>query len=294
MTAVTMLDTDRHVLAEGPAWDTATATVSWIDIEAGRVFVGRPDADDRVDVIRTLDFEERVGCAFRLGNAQFLVALERRLALVDALGTVTTSRELLPEGRRFNDGIIDPAGRLIVGGLSLTDDHTGNVLLRLEHDGNVTTLDDDLGLSNGLGFSPDGGTLYSIDSDANVVYARAYDYESGAAGARRVLARIEDATPDGMAVDSEGGLWVALWGGHGIRHLDALGHPHGDIAIDVPHVTSLAFVGSSLNRALVTTASLVLSPAEVERHPGAGMLFLVDLPVTGQPAHRWRPVALPQ
>ncbi len=294
MTSVTMLTTDRHVLAEGPAWDTATATVSWIDIEAGRVFVGRLDSDDRVEVIRTLDFDERVGCAFRLGNAQFLVALERRLALVDALGNVTPSRELLPEGRRFNDGVIDPAGRLIVGGLSMTGDHSGNVLLRLEHDGAITTLDDDLGLSNGLGFSPDGATLYSIDSTANVVYARSYDYESGEAGARREFARIDDATPDGLAVDAEGGLWVALWGGSGIRHLDALGHPHGDIELDVPHVTSLAFVGSSLNRALVTTACRDLSPAEVERHPGAGMLFLVDLPVAGQPAHRWRPVALPQ
>jgi len=294
MTAVTMLATDRHTLAEGPAWDTATATVSWIDIEAGRVFVGRLDSDDRVEVIRTLDFDERVGCAFRLGNAQFLVALERRLALVDALGNVTTSRELLPEGRRFNDGIIDPAGRLIVGGLTLDGDASGNVLLRLEHDGTLTTLDDDLGLSNGLGFSPDGTTLYSVDSTANVIYARAYDHESGATGARREFARIEDATPDGLVVDAEGGLWVALWGGGGIRHLDALGHPHGDIQLDVPHVTSLAFVGSSLNRALVTTASLTLSPAEVERHPGAGMLFLVDLPVAGQPAHRWRPVALPQ
>jgi len=294
MTAVTMLATARHTLAEGPGWDTATATVSWIDIEAGKVFVGRLGADDSVEVIRTLDFDERVGCAFRLGNAQFLVALERRLALVDALGNVTTSRELLPEGHRFNDGIIDPAGRLIVGSLSLTDDHAGNVLLRLEHDGTLTTLDDDLGLSNGLGFAPDGRTLYSTDSTANVIYARSYDYESGEVGARRQFATIDDATPDGLVVDAEGGLWVALWGGHGVRHLDALGHPHGDIAIDVPHVTSLAFVGSSLTRALVTTASRDLSTAEVERHPGAGMLFLVDLPVTGQAANRWRPVALPQ
>ena len=91
-----------------------------------------------------------------------------------------------------------------------------------------------------------------------------------------------------------GGLWVALWVRPLCGNLDALGHPHGDIAIDVPHVTSLAFVGSSLNRALVTTASRDLSSAEIERHPGAGMLFLVDLPVIGQPAHRWRPVALPQ
>jgi sugar lactone lactonase YvrE len=258
------------------------------------VFVGRLGPDDSVDVLRTLEFDERVGCAFRLGNAQFLVALERRLALVDALGNVTTSRELLPVGRRFNDGVIDPAGRLIVGSTSMSDDHTGNVLLRLEHDGTVTTLDDDLALSNGLAFAPDGRTLYSIDSMAHLIYARSYDYESGEVGERRECASVDDAEPDGLAVDADGGLWVALWGGGGVRHVDALGHPHGDIELDVPHVTSLAFVGSTLNRGLVTTASRDLSPVELQRHPGAGMLFLVDLPVAGQPAHRWRPVALPQ
>lgn len=298
MAAVTALPVDRHVLAESPRWDAATGTMSWVDIEAGRLIVARPQPDAQVDILRTLDFDEPVGCAFRLGDARFLLALGRRLGFVTAVGDVTTSRDLLPEHQRFNDGVIDPAGRLIVGSTAVdpAGPHEGNVLLRLEHDGEVTTLDTGLGISNGLAFAPDGKTLYSVDSAAGVISARDYDYETGTVGQRREFVRIDDegVEPDGLAVDAEGAVWVALWGGSAVRRYTAAGTIDREVSIGVPHVTALAFIGSTLQHALVTTASRDLDEAALSEHPDAGKVFVVDLDVTGQYGYRWRPGPLPQ
>lgn len=296
MASVTALPVDRHVLAEAPRWDAATGTMSWVDIEAGRLIVARPQPDAQVDILRTLDFDGTIGCAFRLGDARFLLALGRRLGFVSAVGEVTTSRDLLPEGRRFNDGVIDPAGRLIVGSVTVAQEgpHEGNVLLRLDHDGSVSTLDDDLGLSNGLAFAPDGRTLYSVDSARHTIFERDYDYETGEVGERRVLAEVTDAEPDGLAVDAKGDIWVALWGGHGLRRIAPDGTLKNDVKIGPPHVTALAFIGSLLEHALVTTASRDLDAEGLAEHPDAGKVFVVDLGVTGLPGYRWRPAPLPE
>lgn len=296
MDSVTALPVDRHILAEAPRWDAATGTMSWVDIEAGRLIVARPQPDAQVDILRTLDVDGTIGCAFRLGDARFLLALGRRLGFATAVGDVTTSRELLPEGQRFNDGVIDPAGRLIVGSVAVAKDgpHEGNLLLRLEHDGSVETLDDDLGLSNGLAFAPDGRTLYSVDSARHTIFARDYDYETGEVGKRRVFAEVTDAEPDGLAVDANGDLWVALWGGGALRRLGADGSVQEEVEIGVPHVTALAFIGSQLNHALVTTASRDLDSEGLAAHPDAGKVFIADLGVTGIAGYRWRPAPLPE
>ncbi len=298
MAAVTVLPVDRHELAESPRWDVATGTMSWVDIPAGRLTVARPLPDAQLEILRTLDLDGPVGCAFRLGDARFLLAMGRRLGFVSALGDVTTSRDLLPEHQRFNDGVIDPAGRLIVGSTSRdpAGPHEGNVLVRLEHDGAVTTLDDGLGISNGLAFSPDGRTLYSVDSAAGDIYARDYDAETGAVGPRRVAVHIDDegVEPDGLAVDADGGLWVALWGGGAVRRYTPDGTLDRELAIDAPHVTAIAFIGSHLQHALVTTAMRDLDEDARARFPDAGRLVVVsDLGATGLPAYRWRPGPLP-
>lgn len=299
MAAVTALPVDRHELAESPRWDAATGTISWVDIPAGRLTVARPLPDAQLDILRTLDLDEPIGCAFRLGDARYLLATGRRLGFTSALGDVTTSRDLLPAHQRFNDGVIDPAGRLIVGSTALdpAGPHEGNMLLRLEHDGAITTLDTDLGISNGLAFAPDGRTLYSVDSAAGAIFARDYDYETGAVGERRILVHIDDegVEPDGLAVDCDGGIWVALWGGGALRRFTPNGARDREVEIGVPHVTAIAFIGSQLDDALVTTAMRDLDEDARARFPDAGRVMLVTgLGVTGLPSYRWRPGPLPQ
>jgi sugar lactone lactonase YvrE len=132
-----------------------------------------------------------------------------------------------------------------------------------------------------------------VDSLAHVVYRRPYDAGSGRIGDRQLFARVDDAEPDGLAVDALGGVWVALWGGSGLRCFAEDGAVRTEVTLPAIQVTSLAFVGPRLDRALVTTAAFGLSPDDLGRQPDAGRLFLVDLRVFGQRSTRWRPVPLP-
>ena len=291
---------ERYILGEGPQFNPDDGSVSWVDIEVRTIQVARLHDRGSVEIVRTITLPDRVGCAFPIGDGRFLAGVGTRLGVVDASGTVRLSRELLEQGRRFNDGIIDPAGRLIIGGMSLEGEHEGNPLLRLERDGSITTLDDDLQLPNGMGFSRDQRTFYQVDSVAHVVYARDYDAKSGRAGPRRVFARIDDAEPDGMAVDGDGEVWVALWRGGGIRRFGPDGAHRGDVTVGVPHVTSLCFLGTGGDTtagpsvALVTTASLVLTESERLRYPDAGRVFLAQIGAPTAPAFRWVEAPLPR
>lgn len=287
------LASEVFVLSEGPNWDAAAGRVGWVDIEAGRI-LSAPWVDGDLGPATSIATGEYVGVAFPIGGGRYIAALTRELAIVDADGGIQRSRPLTPEGTRFNDGAVDPAGRLLVGTLALTEEGEDHQLLRLEHDGTVTVLDDDLRLSNGLGWSPDGTVLYSIDTPRNTVFRRSYDSATGAVGAREVFLEL-DGHPDGMTVDASGNLWIAIWGGFEVRCYDASGARVEDatIAVDAPHVSSVAFVGPSLDVVAITSSSRDLSPAERERWPHAGGLFTAAPGVRGLAPTPWREVALP-
>lgn len=305
MIDATPAGTDSYILSEGPVWDAETGRVTWVDIEAGAVLSAplvEVDGEPRIGAVSRVDVGEQVGCAIPLDGGRTLVALTRRLAIVEVDGSLTLGSEILPEGTRFNDGTIDPQGRLVVGSLSLGESSNTHVLLRLEHDGSVTTIDDDLGLSNGLGWSPDGTVFYSIDTEAGRIHRRSYGVGSGAdsLGPREVFLDFTDApddakNADGMTVDADGDLWVAFWGGFGVKVFDASG---GEIVgkgirIAAPHSSSVAFVGEDLSLAVVTSASRDLDAAERERWPNAGGLFLARTAARGRLRTPWREVALP-
>lgn len=297
--------TDNYILSEGPVWDAASGKVSWVDLEAGSILSAPVSVDaggaPRIGAISRVDVGEYAGCAFPLDGGRILVALTRRLAIVEVDGSLTRGSELLPEGTRFNDGKIDPAGRLVVGSLSLGEGRGDtNVLLRLEFDGTITTLDDDLGLSNGLGWSPDGTVFYSTDTESRVIYRRDYDATSGDVGQRSVFLSFDGQPegaeyPDGLTVDADGNLWVAFWGGSGVTVFAPDGSRRDDlgISIDAPHSSSVAFIGDDLDIAVVTSASRDLSAPEREQYPNAGGLFVAVPGARGQLATPWREVALP-
>jgi sugar lactone lactonase YvrE len=152
-------------------------------------------------------------------------------------------------------------------------------------------LDDDLMLANGLGWSPDGATMYSIDTVAQTIYRR--DYGSDVIGECCPFAA--GALFDGMAVDSRGNLWVAVWGAGEVRCFDPAGAPVPDSAIRVaaPHTSSVTFVGAALDVAVITSASRDLTAAERLRWPDAGGLFSASGCGTGLPLTPWREAHLP-
>ncbi|MBF4463075.1 MULTISPECIES: SMP-30/gluconolactonase/LRE family protein [unclassified Rathayibacter] len=296
MIDATPAGTPRYLLGEGPVWDGMTGLLTWVDIEAGAVLSAPlgSGAEPTLGTIARTEVGEQLGCAFPLGDGRMLLALTRTLAILERDGSLTRGSELLPEGHRFNDGTIDPHGRLIVGSLTLGEPLGDDLLLRVEHDGGVTVLDHDLSLSNGLGFSPDGTVLYSCDTESGVIYRRpALD---GGDGAREPFVELDEGVfADGLTVDAQGRVWVAIWGGGAVRVYDAEGRLlEGEgLRIAAPHATSIAFAGDALDVAVVTSASRDLSEEELAATPSAGGLWLARPGARGLPATRWVETRLP-
>ncbi|MGO4145707.1 SMP-30/gluconolactonase/LRE family protein [Paenarthrobacter sp. YAF11_1] len=279
---------ERHVLAEGPYWDDAAGGVLWVDIVKGQVFEGRLNSDKVVQT-RRHDFDGMVGAAVRSVPGDLLVAGQEQCIVVSASGERTMGPRIVPEGKpsRTNDGACDPAGRFLIGTLAL-DGRTGEeTLTRVEHDGELTSIDDDLSLSNGLAWSPDGRLFYSTDTIGGIIRVRDYDPDTGHMGTRREHLRITDGYPDGICTDSRGHLWVAIWGAGEIRSYSPEGNHEHTVKVPCPHPSSIAFVGPGLDLLLITTASRDLTEADLRTYPDAGRLFTARVGVSGTPCSPW-------
>lgn len=275
-------------LAEGPTWDAARERLVWVDILGRAVHTGRLDTSS-VEIGPSHRFESYVGAAAVAEDGTLLVAEGRHLTRVAPDGTRTSGPDLFADhpDDRWNDGTCDARGRILVGTASLAGARHSQRLLRVDGDA-TEILDDDLGLSNGLAFSPDDSLLYSVDSvPAGRVWVRDYDQDSGAVGTRRPALEVTDALPDGLCVDAAGNLWLAAWGRGQVRCYSPTGDLLDLIELPAPHTTSLAFVGPDLDQLLITTARGELSPAEQDDHPLSGSLFLARPGCTGLPTHPW-------
>lgn len=276
----------RHQLAEGPVWDPAVGAL-WVDILAGEVHEGRLTGG-RIEPRRRARVDTMVGAAVRSTDGRLLVAGLERLWIVQASGRIDPGPRVLPAGtgRRLNDGACDPAGRFVVGTLSLATPSTSQTLVRIEDDGSLSTLDDDLALSNGLAWSADGGTLFSVDTVPGLVWARDYDPVTGATGERRQHLRI-DGYPDGVSCDTDDNLWVAVWGAGQVRCYAPDGAVLHVVEVAAPHTSSVAFAGPDLRTLIVTTAAAELTAQQLTRFPLSGRLFTVDVDATGVPSTPW-------
>ena len=278
---------ERYVLAEGPYWDGERGRVLWVDIAVGEVHIGRLEAS-RVIADAVLTLPETVGAVVSSRSGELLVAGARRLYAVSADGDVGAGPEIIGAGTasRLNDGCCDPAGRFLVGSLALDDRVRSEILVRVEPDGGILVIDDDLGLSNGLAFTPDGGALYSVDTRSGTVWVREYDAQTGGAGRRREFLRI-DGNPDGLCVDEEGNVWIAMWGSGEVRCYSTAGAQIAAVDVAAPNTTSVAFVGPALDTLLITTASEQLSGPQLARYPDSGRLFTADVGARGNPVPWW-------
>jgi sugar lactone lactonase YvrE len=287
----------QHLLGEGPLWDPIRDRVLWVDVDRGEVHSGRL-AGDAIEAGPVLTFPETVGAVVCAPDGTLLVAGRRALFTVLPSGEQVPGAKLLPDDvdSRLNDGGCDPAGRFLVGSMALDGRAEGDWLWRIEDDGKqTTTIDSDLTLSNGLAWAPDQHTMYSIDTTPGVVWARDYDPASGALGVRRSLfEKIEGADddgPDGMCVDVEGNLWIAIWGAGEVRCYSPGGEVVATVQVDAPHTSSVAFVGPDLDLLMITTASGDLSAQQLQQHPKSGRVFTARVATTGVPVPYWNPPA---
>jgi len=288
MTTAEQVTDPVYELAEGPVWDAPRERLVWVDILEGLVVTGRLGAGT-VEVEEHHEFASYVGAAAVADDGSLLVADHRRLTRLDPDGVRSPGPDLFAEhpDDRWNDAVCDARGRLLIGTVSLTGARHSQRLLQVDGD-TVTVLDDDLGLANGMAFSPDASLLYSIDSvPARRIWVRDYDQDSGATGPRRLAFDLTDAVPDGMCVDAAGNLWVAAWSQGQVRCYSPSGGLLDVIDVPAPHTTSLAFVGPDLDQLLITTARGELSADEQAAYPLSGSLFLARPGCTGLPTHPW-------
>jgi sugar lactone lactonase YvrE len=289
MTTATPATTEQFRLGEGPVWDAPRSRLLWVDIEGRAVLQGLLYAG-AITVTDRIGFDTMVGAVAAATDGTLLVAAQEQLVVRHPDGRREDGPRVVPAGeaRRLNDGGTDPAGRFLVGTLSLEGPSEREVLVRLEADGRLTVLDDDLALSNGLAWSSDGRRMFSVDTLRHTVSVRDYDPGSGAVGPRRVHLRLDDGLPDGIAMDAADHLWVAVWGGGEVRRYAPDGTLVDRVATGAPHTSSVAFAGDGLRTLVITTATSELSEDQLRAHPGSGRLFTAPVDVPGLPVAPWQ------
>jgi sugar lactone lactonase YvrE len=290
--ALTVVAGVRCTLGEGPTWDLQGGVVRWVDVDRGHLWEATFDGGELGAPRLAVECGATLGAAVHAEDGGLLLARTRHLEHRDAAGTTLGSVRLVAEGvaSRLNDGACDPAGRYLVGSLAQDGRTGGERLWRLEHDGTVIVVDDDLTLSNGLGWSPDGSSMYQVDTVPGTLYVRDYDVGSGTVGPRRALVEIRDASPDGLTVDAEGNVWVAIWGAGELRCFSPAGRLLQVVQTGAPLTTSCAFAGPDLDVLVVTTAGK--AEDGVRQTDRGGALLALRPGVVGRATTAWKPAHL--
>jgi len=272
-------------VGEGIIWDWRVGLIRWVDITRGLLFAGRLEGDRIVETGRH-DFGQTVGAVALAEDGGLLVALARGLATVSTAGEVSVGPDILDRPDvRLNDGAVDPHGRFIVGTLRLAGESHDQELLRVSPDLSVEVLRGGLGLSNGVAFSRDGGTIYHVDSLAKTVSSHSYRTgEFDADEPWKVVLDDFPALPDGLVVDGDGMLWVALWGGGRVQRYAPTGELLAEVRVAASQASCPSFIGPDLDILAIATA------AEGQEGLGdeSGAIFLVRTGATGLPEPRWR------
>jgi sugar lactone lactonase YvrE len=256
-------------LAEGPRWDAAARRLLWVDIEGCKLHVVEGGED------RAIGLEAMVCAAAPTNGGAVLVALADRLVLVDLADESVRTLVRLPHGPalRSNDGACDAAGRFWIGTMALDQTPGAGALYR--YDGTLQRVLDGVTLSNGIGWTRDDTQMYYIDSPVQRVDLFGFELASGRVDDRRSFVSIDesDGIPDGLTVDDEGGVWVALYGGSCIHRYDESGRLDAVLEVPAENVTSCCFGGDDGRSLFVTTAA------------PDGNVYVTQPGVSGPPAH---------
>lgn len=274
----------RNVIGEGPRWNAAEQRLYWVDfIENQNIHTWDPTTRE----LRTYGTQTPVTALGFRRSGDLIVATQGRIATFSVATKQLSSFTAVVAGPslRLNDGAVDPSGRFWVGSMdSQKQQEPHGALYRFDPDGSVHAMDTGFTVSNGLGWSPDRHTFYFIDTFRRVILAYDYSAAAGTIANRRVFARTVEADgyPDGMAVDAEGHVLVAFWGGWKIIRYDPDGKIEREIRFPVANPTACAFGGKDLDELYVTTARLGLTPEQLADQPTAGDLFRVQVEFQGQ------------
>ncbi|SDI35134.1 Sugar lactone lactonase YvrE [Actinokineospora alba] len=263
-------------LGEGPVWDVRAQRLYWVDILGKSVHVHDPSglADEVFDVgthVGSLAVREQGGLVLAVadGFRAFDFGSTSEIAVVTHPGPPA----------RFNDGKCDPSGSFWAGTMPYDQEPGAGIVYRLDPDHSVRPVLPGVTVSNGLDFTPDGRTLYYIDTPTGRIDA--FDVDAGVLSGRRTVVEVSAGSPDGLTLDADGCLWVALWGGSAVHRYTPDGRLDRVVDFPVSRPTCPVFGGADLGTLYVTSASVGVD------EPHAGALFALEVGVKGLPANRF-------
>jgi sugar lactone lactonase YvrE len=265
-------------LGEGALWDWRHGLLVSVDLPAGRLLL----SDPRDGSTRAIDVGQPASAPLLRGDGELLLAVRDGFASVEltsgAVSPLVAVEADVP-ANRMNDAACDARGRCFAGTMAFDRSPGAGALCRLDPDLSVHRILDGIGISNGIGWSPDGERMYHVDTLTGGVDEYEFDPETGAPAENQRLVNAEPGwgQPDGLAVDAEGGIWVAFWDGWAVRRFDPDGALAAVIEVPVARPTRPAFGGPGLDRLYVTTA----------RGPGdlGGAILVAEPGVRGLPAN---------
>ncbi len=280
----------EHVLAinnklgEGPVWCSEEQALYWVAIESNCFYRMYPTSMK----YEVFEVGLPIGVLAFRASGGLVMATKSGFAFWDTQKGLRLIAD--PEAHkphtRFNDGAVDCQGRFWAGtmcGLPEMCKEQEGCLYRLDPDGSVHTMETGLKISNGIGWSPDNKLMYLTDSPLHMIYVYDFDAATGAIENRRPFIHTpeEHGIPDGLAVDSEGFIWSACWGGWKITRYDPAGKAEREIQLPVQYPTSCAFGGERLDELYITSAWTALSEEQKKKQLGAGDLFRIKTNLKG-------------
>ncbi len=279
-TAELLYETQLEV-GEGAHWHPAWKKFLFVDIEGKKV--GRIDGTTKH--VEERNVGKRVGTVVPSEDGNVLVALQGSIEMLDFENN--SLKELIrlePDkpNNRSNDGKCDANGRLWIGTMDVNANwHEGALYC---YDGELRKVLGKISVSNGICWSEDSATMYYIDSFDYDIKAYNYDLKNGTISNEKIIVKIADPglLPDGMTIDEEGMLWVAIWGGYSVNRYDPInGELIGKVLVDAPNVSSCAFGGDQMQDLFITTARAGLDPQQLNNYPLSGSLFIKNVGIRG-------------
>ena len=268
-----VVNSNNSIVGENPLWDHRTNTFWQIDIRGKCLYKTKDGVEEKIDL------PQKVGCMAIAESGRILVAMEDGIYWLD---TMTLAHQPIQiKGDRFNDGKVGPDGAFYAGTVSLD----GNGAFYRLKDGVLTEIFDGCYCSNGLDWTADGRTM--VYTDSLLYKLELFDFESGALSNRRTLLDIPEewGKPDGLTLDRNENVWLALWDGHRLIRIDGKTEEVVEsIPFPCPKVSSCAFGGADLKTLFVTTAAM----EDREKYSQAGQTFALDLPIGGRKIYYYK------
>ena len=285
----------KSVLGEGPFWDSCKKVLYWVDGIGCKIHKYNPKTNNN----STFNTDQYIGCVIPKKNSGLISCMQNGIYYVDI---EYKKMELISDierdikNNRLNDGKCDSSGRLWFGSMSMTANQenrkfeTTGSFYNFIKDFVVTKLFNCVGISNGIAWNEDETIMYYIDSMSGSVVSFDFDLDKGLVNNKKIIIEIDkaDGFPDGMAIDLEGMLWVAHYGGFQVsRWNPKTGKKINKIKMPVPNVTSCAFGGENLDELFITTAREGLKEEILIKYPYSGGLFKALPGVKGTILHKF-------